>query len=74
MSTATDFTSSGVKIEGVFENDRNAEGADLFKAILREAYGVTDVIIGQLAEHCFPDQKAFFISHLGECWIDEVAP
>lgn len=45
MPTKTDFTPTGLKIEGSYENDRNAESAELFKAIIREAYGVTDVII-----------------------------
>ena len=42
---ATDFTPGGVKIEGAYENDRNAANAALYKAILREVYGVQDVII-----------------------------
>lgn len=46
MSTTTDFTPKGVRIEGAYENDRNAEGSDLFKAVIREAYGVNDVIAG----------------------------
>lgn len=46
MGIKEDFTPSGVKIEGAYENDRNAEGNQLFKDIIREAFGVTDVIIG----------------------------
>lgn len=45
MTTQTDFTPTGLKIEGSWENDRNAESAQLFKDIIREAFGVTDVII-----------------------------
>lgn len=45
MSMLQDFTPTGVKIEGTYENDRNAESADLFKAIVREACGAGDVII-----------------------------
>lgn len=45
MSTTTDYTPTGLRIEGQYENDRNAESRDLFKAIIREAYGVCDVII-----------------------------
>jgi hypothetical protein len=45
MSTSQDFTPTGVKIEGAYENDRNAENNELYKAIIREAYGVHDVII-----------------------------
>lgn len=41
-----DFTPGGLRIEGKYENDRNAESADLLKAIIREVYDVKDVIIG----------------------------
>jgi hypothetical protein len=40
-----DFTPSGLKVEGPFENDRNEASRELFKAIIREVYGVQDVII-----------------------------
>lgn len=43
--TAKDYTPTGVKIEGAYENDRNAQSKQLFKDIIREVYGVTDVII-----------------------------
>ena len=46
MSTKDDFTSVGTKVEAQYENDRNAESADLFKAIIREVFGVNDVICG----------------------------
>lgn len=45
MATVNDFTPKGMKIEGTYENDRNAESSDLFKAVIREAYNVKDVII-----------------------------
>lgn len=45
MTTQQDFTPTGLKVEGSYENDRNAESRDLFKAIIREAYGVEDVIV-----------------------------
>lgn len=41
-----DFTTTRLKVEGPFENDRNFVYADLYKAIIREVYGVKDVIIG----------------------------
>lgn len=41
-----DFTETGTRLEGAYENDRNADHNALFKAIIREAYGVTDVICG----------------------------
>jgi len=40
-----DFTPQGMRLAGPWENDRNAEHADLFKDIIREAFGVTDVIV-----------------------------
>ncbi len=45
MSIAKDYTAAGTRIEGSYENDRNADGSQLFKDIIREAFGVTDVII-----------------------------
>lgn len=46
MSTKTDYTPIGTRIEAPYENDRNTESADLFKAIIREVFGVQDVICG----------------------------
>lgn len=43
--TEHDFTPTGIKIEGSYENDRNAENSDLYKAIIRECFKVTDVIV-----------------------------
>lgn len=43
--TDKDFTPTGICLEGAYENDRNAESSDLFKSIIRESYGVKDVII-----------------------------
>jgi len=40
-----DFSENGLKLEGQYENDRNAQSRDLFKAIIREAYGCEDVIV-----------------------------
>lgn len=45
MSTRDDYTPTGIRIEGSYENDRNAESGELFKAIIRECFGVSDVII-----------------------------
>lgn len=44
MTTVQDFTPAGLKLQGPYENDRNSENAATYKAIIREAYGVTDVI------------------------------
>lgn len=43
-SRLKDFSPLGMRLDGPFENDRNADAADCFKAVLREAYGVKDVI------------------------------
>ena len=40
-----DTTETGLRIEGAYENDRNADNAQCFKDTIREVYGVTDVII-----------------------------
>lgn len=42
---AGNITETGLRIEGGFENTRNAISADLFKQVIREVYGVQDVII-----------------------------
>lgn len=42
---AKDYTPTGIRIEGAYENDRNAASNKLFKDIIREVFGVTDVII-----------------------------
>lgn len=34
-----------VRIEGSYENERNAKHSELYKAIIRECFGVTDVIV-----------------------------
>lgn len=36
----------GVRKEGDCENERNHRNRELFKAVIREAYGVEDVMIG----------------------------
>ncbi|MGM5019247.1 hypothetical protein [Tardiphaga sp. 367_B4_N1_1] len=57
MSTKTDFTPSGIKLEGPYENDRNGEHADLYKAIIREAFNVTDVICGHHLVYQVEDKR-----------------
>lgn len=58
MSTTTDFTPNGTKIEGTYENDRNNEGAETFKAVIREVYNVTDVICGHHLIYEYREQRA----------------
>jgi hypothetical protein len=38
MPKANDYTATGLRIVGPWENDRNADGAQLFKDIIREAF------------------------------------
>jgi uncharacterized membrane protein len=58
MSTVTDCTPTGLKLEGPYENDRNAENSNLYKAIIREAFGVTDVICGHHLVYEVEDKRA----------------
>lgn len=44
MPTNTDYTPTGIRIEGAFENDRNAESHPCFSDVIREAFNVQDVI------------------------------
>lgn len=39
-------TPKGMRVEGACENERNLANSDLYKDIIREAYGVNDVICG----------------------------
>lgn len=43
--TDHDYTPQGTKIEGQYENDRNAENTKLFSDIIKEAYEVDQVIV-----------------------------
>lgn len=60
MNTAQDFTPSGLKVEGSWENDRNQENSDLYKAIMREAFDVQDVIIGHHLLYVCEDKRDGF--------------
>lgn len=51
------FTPTGLKVEAPFENNRNAQHADLFKAIIREAYGAGDVIIAHHLTYVTEDMR-----------------
>lgn len=44
--TTKDFTAGGLRIEGPYENDRNAQNSKLWKAIMKEAYGADESICG----------------------------
>lgn len=52
-----DFSPTGIKIKGSWENDRNQDSYELFKSILQEAYQVRDVIIGHHLLHVRVDHR-----------------
>lgn len=58
MPTTSDFTPTGLCLEGPYENDRNGENSDLYKAIIREAFGVKDVICGHHLVYEIEDKRA----------------
>jgi hypothetical protein len=53
-----DFSETGLRLEGSYENDRNRASSELFKAIIREAYGVTDVIVAHHLTYVAEDKRA----------------
>lgn len=57
MGTKQDFTPTGLKLEGAYENDRNTENRELFSAIIREAFGVKDVICGHHLVYMVDDKR-----------------
>jgi hypothetical protein len=66
--TDRDFTPQGTKIEGQYENDRNAENSKLFSDIIKEACEVDQVIV---AHHLVyvkqdTDEKGFKIQIVEE--------
>lgn len=54
----SDYTPGGIKIEGAYENDRNAAGSQLFKDILRECFEVRDCIVGHHLIYAFEEKRA----------------
>ena len=58
MTTKEDFTPTGIKLVGPYENDRNTEHSDLYKAIIREVFSVTDVICGHHLVYQVEEQRA----------------
>lgn len=57
MTTTTDYTPTGLRIVGPFENDRNAESAQLFKDIIREVFSAGDVIIAHHLVYVAVDKR-----------------
>lgn len=52
-----DFTPTGLKVEGQYENDRNAKNRDLFAAMIKEAYGADQVIIAHHLVYVAVDKR-----------------
>lgn len=52
-----DFTPTGIKIDGAYENDRNADSSELFKSIIREVYSCKDVIIAHHLVYVHEDKR-----------------
>lgn len=52
-----DFTPLGLKLEGPYENHRNASSRDLIKAIIREVYGAGDVIVAHHLTYVVDEQR-----------------
>lgn len=57
MSTQNDFTPTGLKLMGSYENDRNSENRELYKAIIREVFGVQEVICGHHLVFVIEDKR-----------------
>lgn len=58
MPTKADFSPNGTKYAGQYENDRNAENRELYSAILREVFGVKDVICGHHLVYQLEEKRA----------------
>lgn len=52
-----DFTPLGLKLEGPYENHRNAGSRDVIKAIIREVYGAGDVIVAHHLTYVVDEQR-----------------
>jgi len=58
MSTTTDYTPTGLRVIGPFENDRNGESSQLFKDIIREVFNAGDVIIAHHLVYVAVDKRS----------------
>jgi hypothetical protein len=54
---ARDFSPTGLKLEGGYENDRNSVYSPLYKAMIREAFNCGDVICGHHLIYVARDQR-----------------
>lgn len=55
-----DFSPTGLKLEGKYENDRNADSSKLFRDILAEVYGATQSIIAHHLTYVTEDMQDGF--------------
>lgn len=55
--TNGDFTPTGLKVEGPYENHRNTRSRDVIKAIIREAFGAGDVIVAHHLTYVVDEQR-----------------
>lgn len=63
-----DYTPTGMRVEGPFENDRNARMRECFKEVIRKVYGVQDVIVGHHLVYvvAYKDKDGFEIQVIEE--------
>ena len=54
------FTPTGLKIEGQYENERNRLSSGCFKDVIREAFGVDDVIVAHHLTYVKTDNRDGF--------------
>ena len=52
-----DFTPTGLKVEGTYENDRNAESGQLFEDMVKEVYGATKAIVAHHITYVAVDMR-----------------
>lgn len=55
-----DFTPTGLKIEGAYENDRNAKYRELFSDMIKEAYSTDQVIVAHHLVYVAVDKRDGF--------------
>lgn len=60
MLKEKDFTPTGLKLEGKYENDRNADSSKLFRDILAEVFGATQSIIAHHLTYVTEDMQDGF--------------
>lgn len=52
-----DFTPTGVRLEGTYENDRNSDSMQLFRDIIKEVYGADQSIIAHHLTYVIVDHR-----------------